>query len=313
MRDGGGRVVLLVVDDDRNICSAIRRALQSSGYRVAIAYDAASAMLAAEAKRPQAALVDLCLRDKIGRDRSGFELIEKLSALDLRMDIGLHTGFADADVHARALEMGIRVFEKPMPIPAIVAWMDHVELTQPDGGSDRWEGVRRRVLYVAATCCPSFPNDVHLTVAHNIDDAYRGLRNDHDVVVVDGGHHAMDLLVSIATELGRSVYALTTDAEARKRAEAAGAVGVLAPNDLHTIGTMPIREPSWRIPISEPLRAKLLDVATTPMPHDERMQRLERLLLEDKLTRRGSERVAAVSAGMARATFIRRLTDNDDD
>jgi CheY-like chemotaxis protein len=88
-------VSVLVVDDDRAFLSLATRLLEAIGVEaVATAEDAAAAIAAANAERPQAALVDVGLAD-----RDGIDLAYELAALPWRPRVVLTSTDTDA-VHS---------------------------------------------------------------------------------------------------------------------------------------------------------------------------------------------------------------------
>lgn len=64
---------ILVVDDDQEILTGVRIALESRGYRVVVAHDGNEALTKAESERP-----DLIILDMMMPKRSGFLVMEKL-------------------------------------------------------------------------------------------------------------------------------------------------------------------------------------------------------------------------------------------
>lgn len=100
-----GGVRVLVVDDEPDARDLLRRVLEESGAQVAVASDAASALLALPSYRPSALVSDIGMP---GLD--GYELLRRVRALpaDEGGDVPAIalTAFARAEDRARALESG---------------------------------------------------------------------------------------------------------------------------------------------------------------------------------------------------------------
>ena len=89
---------ILIVDDDPVYATQLQRSLQRRGHSSCIAHDALSV---ADARVPDAALVDLKLADE-----SGLRLIEPLRALSEEMVIVLLTGYASVATAVEAIKRG---------------------------------------------------------------------------------------------------------------------------------------------------------------------------------------------------------------
>jgi DNA-binding response OmpR family regulator len=64
---------ILLVDDDRDVVSGLRSALESKGYRVLTAHDGNSGLALAETSQPELVIVDMMMPHK-----SGFLVLETL-------------------------------------------------------------------------------------------------------------------------------------------------------------------------------------------------------------------------------------------
>ena len=60
--------LVLVVDDEPTICSALERILQNNGYRVITAYDGITALEIAKKSRPDLVVLDIMLPGMDGRE-----------------------------------------------------------------------------------------------------------------------------------------------------------------------------------------------------------------------------------------------------
>ncbi|MDJ0637350.1 MAG: response regulator [Paracoccaceae bacterium] len=107
--------VILVVEDSRHACEAMRLICQRSGARIRRAESLASAERHLRTYRPRIAVVDLGLPDG-----SGLHLIEKLSRSDARID-GIIATSGNETLHESALQAGADIF-MPKPIASISAF-----------------------------------------------------------------------------------------------------------------------------------------------------------------------------------------------
>ena len=68
-----GASTILLVDDDRDVVSGLRSALESKGYRVLTAHDGNAGLALAETSQPELVIVDMMMPHK-----SGFLVLETL-------------------------------------------------------------------------------------------------------------------------------------------------------------------------------------------------------------------------------------------
>jgi CheY-like chemotaxis protein len=94
---------ILVVDDDPDFLTLATRLLESMGVEVvATAQDAASALAAANEKKPDAALVDVGLPD-----RNGIDLGAELATLQWRPRVVLTSTDSDVESEVERQEQGV--------------------------------------------------------------------------------------------------------------------------------------------------------------------------------------------------------------
>jgi two-component system response regulator RegA len=108
---------LLLVDDDKILCSALESALQRRGYKVSVAHDFQSAVAAAAGNPPEFAVVDLKFPGG-----SGLSLVKNLVDLDRHMRIVVLTGYGSIATAIEAVKLGAHYYlTKPANADEIVA------------------------------------------------------------------------------------------------------------------------------------------------------------------------------------------------
>lgn len=105
-------VMILVVEDSRFACDAVRLICQRSGARIRRAESLASAMRHLRAYRPRVAIVDVGLPDG-----SGLSLIAQLARADPRIDAIVATS-GDEEQASAAMEAGADIF-LPKPLTSV--------------------------------------------------------------------------------------------------------------------------------------------------------------------------------------------------
>ncbi len=111
------RPTLLLVDDDRTLCSVLARAMEARGFAVKLAHDGASALRQVEACSPEYAVLDLNLPDM-----TGLKVVERLRSADPNTSIVLLTGYASIATAIEAIKLGARHYlSKPSNADQIVA------------------------------------------------------------------------------------------------------------------------------------------------------------------------------------------------
>jgi PAS domain S-box-containing protein len=114
----GGTETILLVEDDADLRTVVRRILHQAGYTVVEASDGAEALRQFE-RLPRAA--DLVLSDVVMPTLTGPELAHRLRALGSTVPVLLISGYtADAITHQDTLGRGVAFLEKPFT-PAILS------------------------------------------------------------------------------------------------------------------------------------------------------------------------------------------------
>ena len=107
---------LLVVDDDLDTCANLSDILSDVGYEVQTAPDATTALRALDEQAFDIVLLDLKMP---GMD--GLQLYRELKRRSASTVAILITGFADAETHERAEQLGVwRILPKPVDVPALL-------------------------------------------------------------------------------------------------------------------------------------------------------------------------------------------------
>ncbi len=107
---------LLVVDDDRTVRKLLTRIAERAGFDVDSAQDGIEALEMMEKKDYEIAIVDLMMPRL-----SGYELVQKISALVPRPTVIVATALMNGDVASLDDSMVRRVIRKPFDIEAVAA------------------------------------------------------------------------------------------------------------------------------------------------------------------------------------------------
>jgi len=105
---------LLVVDDDKAIRKLLERIALRAGFDVACARDGVEALEMLGVRNYEIAIVDLMMPRL-----SGYELVQKISALDPRPIVIVATALTNGDVATLDDSMVRRVIRKPFDIKAV--------------------------------------------------------------------------------------------------------------------------------------------------------------------------------------------------
>lgn len=108
--------VVNVVDDDPEVCRALKFALQSAGFCVATFTSAREFLNGTAAIRPGCLILDIRLPGT-----NGLDLQERLSALGSAMPVIIISGYADVSLAVRAMRRGaIDLLEKPFDSSVLI-------------------------------------------------------------------------------------------------------------------------------------------------------------------------------------------------
>ncbi|MES2353341.1 MAG: response regulator transcription factor [Pseudomonadota bacterium] len=141
---------LLLVDDDKDFCDALLKALTRRGFDVHVAHDAKHAQQLAEQESPEYAIVDLSMPGD-----SGLALIPKLKALDAETHIVVLTGYASVATAVEAVKLGATHYlAKPADIDEILTAFGRaqgdpdfpVERRPPSVERLEWEHIQKVLL-----------------------------------------------------------------------------------------------------------------------------------------------------------------------
>jgi DNA-binding response OmpR family regulator len=100
-REGGGRLRLLLVEDDRMIADMYRRSLEMDGYSVEVVSDGAAGLEALRTRSYDLALVDIRLP---GVD--GLQLLEESRKMGVSTPVVIVTNYSEASTRRRSEELG---------------------------------------------------------------------------------------------------------------------------------------------------------------------------------------------------------------
>ncbi|HZQ62263.1 MAG TPA: response regulator [Casimicrobiaceae bacterium] len=138
---------LLLIDDDQVLCQVMARAFEARGYNVRTAHTGRDGIAAAQAFRPDAAVVDLRLPDQ-----TGLKLIGSLKAINGDMRIVVLTGHGSIPTAIEAVKLGATYYlTKPVEADEVVAALakdaanDGVPVDAKPMSVDRleWEHIQR--------------------------------------------------------------------------------------------------------------------------------------------------------------------------
>ncbi|MEM7051112.1 MAG: sigma-54 dependent transcriptional regulator [Acidobacteriota bacterium] len=124
--------LVLLVEDDTDLAFAVERLLVKAGHRLQWAADGTEALAMASSS-----LVDLVLLDLGLPDLDGFEVLERLLALDSTLQVVVFTGRDDAETAVRALRLGAADY---LTKPVSAEMLRHAVARADERGS-----LRRRV------------------------------------------------------------------------------------------------------------------------------------------------------------------------
>ncbi len=142
----GARKRVLIVDDDRDFAAAIGEILDSEGYAVALAHNAADAIAHVESQLVHVALLDI----RLGRD-SGIDLISQLQAQREDILCVVMTGHAAVETAIQALQEGAyNYLRKPVDGTDLLATLSRcfetIVLREDKTEAERRLSVRNREL-----------------------------------------------------------------------------------------------------------------------------------------------------------------------
>jgi DNA-binding NtrC family response regulator len=137
---------LLVVDDDRTICLAIRHFFEAEGFDVATVPTMAEAQIAFRSRRPDVAGVDFGLPDG-----DALQLLERFRSVDANCPVIVLTGNASVDLAVRAIQEGASHFlTKPVKLDALATVVNRAL----EDDSIRRQDIARRSTAGAQTADP---------------------------------------------------------------------------------------------------------------------------------------------------------------
>jgi DNA-binding response OmpR family regulator len=114
---------VLLVDDNPDLLTALRSALEARGYRVLTAGDGPQGLAVARAERPELVVLDMMLPRK-----SGFAVLDELKGSPNRSPhVIMITATEGAAHRAYAHALGVDDYlSKPFPLPALLERIDRL-------------------------------------------------------------------------------------------------------------------------------------------------------------------------------------------
>ena len=123
---------VIIVDDDRLVCSALQTIVEAGGIRVAgIGFSGQEAVVLYEEHHPDIVLMDIRMKDMTGLDAAGMILDRDSAAKILFL-----TTFADDEYMVRALKMGAKGYLLKQDFESIVPALTSVNVGQSIFGGE---------------------------------------------------------------------------------------------------------------------------------------------------------------------------------
>lgn len=117
LNDWEARRTILLVEDEPFVRNAVAEAVESAGYHVLIASNAAEAL---EVQGNGIEEIDLLLADVVMPNINGRELAGKILALSPRTEILLMSGYEEQVIRCEQSIEGIEYLAKPFSIPTLL-------------------------------------------------------------------------------------------------------------------------------------------------------------------------------------------------
>lgn len=106
-------IVILIIDDDKNICDYLKRLLQSLGCQIEVAYSLSDGLRLMAEITPSPSFVFLDLHFPDARAYQTIESIPKFHAINPRASIIVITGLLDEKIQQMATALGAVFRQKP--------------------------------------------------------------------------------------------------------------------------------------------------------------------------------------------------------
>ena len=118
---------ILIVDDNEDLCTIFKEALEEEGYKISTAVDGKQAL--AEAKKTH---FDLIITDKNMPRMGGIRLVRSIRELDPDTKIVLITGFGGKQSYIKATELGADEYlSKPLRIGDLKKFVSNIIRSSP--------------------------------------------------------------------------------------------------------------------------------------------------------------------------------------
>ena len=121
-KNTGTDIVVLVVDDQENMCWILSKVLSNAGFSVKIANTTREALSITDENKISAAVIDFRLPDG-----NGFDLFSALQKRNRHLPCVLITSYGSSKLREEALEIGFDAyFDKPFDNNALIATLENV-------------------------------------------------------------------------------------------------------------------------------------------------------------------------------------------
>lgn len=113
---------ILVIDDEKDICTTLSGVLSDEGHKVLSANSAESGLKLAKRELP-----DICFLDVWLPDSDGTETLEKLRAVNPDLYIIMMSGHANIETAVKCTRLGAMDFiEKPLSLEKVLLSVQHI-------------------------------------------------------------------------------------------------------------------------------------------------------------------------------------------
>ncbi len=203
-RDSGGKIRVLVVDDDEDVVTSLRDILVAVGYEVDTAYSGAEALERVRERRPDCVLMDIKMPGM-----NGVEAYREIKRVSPESFVIFMTAYSTSSLVDEARREGaIEVFAKPFDLQPVLRLIEETAAKTPVLVVDDDSSFCRTL----GEALSAYAFDVH--VAHGVDQAIMlFMKEPRRVVILDmklNGRTGLDALLVIKELNPRAIVILMT-------------------------------------------------------------------------------------------------------